>query len=102
MHEMTTRRDGAHKRHAVRQVARLGTHQRTREGGAAPWRDVTETKARMPMTTTELCRRCGFHPVSPRVGGYCSWDCHDADDEEHDAEDDEEAEQGAGADERAA
>ena len=43
-----------------------------------------EKKARMTMTmtTTELCRRCGFHPVSPRIGGYCSWDCHDADDEE--------------------
>ena len=32
--------------------------------------------------TTQLCRRCRFHPESPRIAGYCSWDCHDADDEE--------------------
>lgn len=58
------------------------TTPRSRQQAAAPRRDVTDTKARMTMFTTELCRRCGFHPVSPRVGGYCSWDCHDADDEE--------------------
>jgi hypothetical protein len=28
-----------------------------------------------------LCRHCGFHPASPRIAGYCSWDCYDADDE---------------------
>jgi hypothetical protein len=38
--------------------------------------------------TTPLCRRCRFHPVSPRIGGYCSWDCHDADDEEEVDEED--------------
>ncbi len=32
--------------------------------------------------TTQLCRRCRFHPASPRIAGYCSWDCYDADDEE--------------------
>ena len=32
--------------------------------------------------TIQLCRRCRFHPESPRIAGYCSWDCHDADDEE--------------------
>jgi len=32
--------------------------------------------------TAQLCRRCGFHPASPRIAGYCSWDCHDADDDE--------------------
>ena len=38
--------------------------------------------------TTQLCRRCEFHPASPRIGGYCSWDCHDADeDDEADADD---------------
>jgi len=58
------------------------TGRRTRKEDATPRRDVTDTRARMTMITTELCRRCGFHPVSPRVGGYCSWDCHDADDEE--------------------
>jgi hypothetical protein len=36
--------------------------------------------------TTALCPRCRFHPASPRLGGYCSWDCYEADDEE--AEDD--------------
>jgi hypothetical protein len=41
--------------------------------------------------TTELCPRCRFHPASPRRGGYCSWDCYDADDEEADEEGDEEA-----------
>jgi len=39
-------------------------------------------------TMTMLCRRCGFHPASPRIAGYCSWDCHDADDEEEDGEED--------------
>jgi hypothetical protein len=34
--------------------------------------------------TTELCRRCRFHPASPRIAGYCSWDCYEADDEEGD------------------
>ncbi len=32
--------------------------------------------------STQLCQRCEFHPVSPRIAGYCSWDCHDADDED--------------------
>jgi hypothetical protein len=27
-----------------------------------------------------LCRHCGYNPASPRIFGYCSWDCHDADD----------------------
>jgi hypothetical protein len=31
---------------------------------------------------TTLCRYCGYHPASTRIFGYCSWDCHDADDEE--------------------
>ncbi|HWD54714.1 MAG TPA: hypothetical protein VG346_06310 [Acidimicrobiales bacterium] len=33
-------------------------------------------------TTETLCRRCRFHPASPRIAGYCSWDCYEADDEE--------------------
>ncbi len=41
----------------------------------------------------QLCPRCGFHPGSPRIVGYCSWDCYEADDEE-DADDD--ADQGVG------
>jgi hypothetical protein len=32
--------------------------------------------------TTQLCRRCQFHPASDRIFWYCSWDCHDADDEQ--------------------
>jgi hypothetical protein len=54
--------------------------------------EITSPKASTTMTTTQLCPRCGFHPASPRIEGYCSWDCHDADDEE-DA--DEEGEQAA-------
>ncbi len=34
------------------------------------------------MMTTQLCRRCRFHPASSRIAGYCSWDCYEADDEE--------------------
>ena len=47
--------------------------------------EIASSKASTTMTT-QLCRRCRFHPVSPRIAGYCSWDCHDAD-----ADDDEEA-----------
>jgi hypothetical protein len=50
------------------------------------------TKERDTMTTG-LCPRCRFHPASPRLGGYCSWDCYEADDE--DAEDDEDGDQAA-------
>ena len=32
--------------------------------------------------TTQLCPRCRFHPASPRIAGYCSWDCYEADDED--------------------
>jgi len=52
--------------------------------------DIASSKASTTMTT-ELCSRCGFHPVSPRIAGYCSWDCHDADDEEDGDEDGEQA-----------
>jgi hypothetical protein len=27
----------------------------------------------------ERCRRCRHNPASPRIFGYCSWDCHDSD-----------------------
>lgn len=40
-------------------------------------------------TARQLCRHCGFHPASPRIAEYCSWDCYDADDE--DDEEDEKA-----------
>jgi hypothetical protein len=32
--------------------------------------------------STQLCRRCQFHPASARIFGYCSWDCHDADEDQ--------------------
>ena len=41
---------------------------------------TTNQKARRTMET--LCRRCRFHPASPRIAGYCSWDCYEADDDE--------------------
>ena len=42
--------------------------------------------------TTHLCSRCGFYPASPRIWGYCSWDCHDADaDADEDEEEDDQA-----------
>jgi hypothetical protein len=43
--------------------------------------EIASSKARTIMTT-QLCRRCQFHPASPRIAGYCSWDCYDADDDE--------------------
>ena len=79
----------------MNQLAHQDTGHTTPKDDAAPRRDVTDTRARMTMIATELCRRCGFHPVSPRIGGYCSWDCHDADDEE-------EVRETPAADERAA
>jgi hypothetical protein len=48
---------------------------------------IENSKERAAMTT-QLCPRCQFHPASPRLAGYCSWDCYEADDEE-DADDDE-------------
>ncbi len=41
----------------------------------------------------ELCRRCRYHPASPRIFGYCSWDCHDTDEDGEDQEQDQEQEQ---------
>jgi hypothetical protein len=37
---------------------------------------------RAPGSDDALCRRCGYHPASHRISGYCSWDCHDADGDE--------------------
>ena len=36
----------------------------------------------MGITTMDRCRHCRYHPASPRIFGYCSWDCHDADGED--------------------
>ena len=51
---------------------------------------IAKPKASTTMTT-KLCRHCDFHPASPRISGYCSWDCHDADDEDDGDEDGEQA-----------
>ncbi len=50
--------------------------------------DITTSTKRDTATarTPQRCARCGFHPASSRIGGYCSWDCYDADDEEADDE----------------
>lgn len=48
-----------------------------------------ELNQRANTTMETLCRRCAFHPASPRIAGYCSWDCYDADDEDESAADDE-------------
>ena len=54
-------------------------------------RTIETSKERGTMTTP-LCPRCRFHPASPRLAGYCSWDCYEADEDE---EDDEEGDQAA-------
>jgi hypothetical protein len=43
--------------------------------------DTTSQRTRR-RTMETLCRRCRFHPASPRIAGYCSWDCYEADDDE--------------------
>jgi hypothetical protein len=35
-----------------------------------------------PAAGTSLCPHCGYNPASPRIFGFCSWDCHDEDEEE--------------------
>ncbi len=42
---------------------------------------------RAPATET-LCRHCQYNPASPRIFGFCSWDCHDAEDDGGDSEGD--------------
>ena len=37
---------------------------------------------RAPATGASLCPHCGYNPASPRIFGFCSWDCHDEDEEE--------------------
>ena len=51
---------------------------------------IENSKERGTMTTP-LCPRCGFHPASPRLAGYCSWDCYEADDEDADEDGDQAA-----------
>jgi hypothetical protein len=40
----------------------------------------------MRTTQVQACRYCGYNPASDRIFGYCSWDCHDADDGDDDEE----------------
>jgi hypothetical protein len=54
--------------------------ERADRSAGAPRRSDRSTAVPAPGTT--LCRYCGYHPASTRIFGYCSWDCHDADDEE--------------------
>jgi hypothetical protein len=43
--------------------------------------DRPDRSMRASAQATTLCRHCEYHPESPRIFGYCSWDCHDADDD---------------------
>jgi hypothetical protein len=52
-----------------------------------------ETSKERGIVTTALCPRCRFHPASPRLGGYCSWDCYELDGD--DAEDEEDSDKAA-------
>jgi hypothetical protein len=52
---------------------------------------TTEEHRERRAVTSQLCRRCRFHPASSRIAGYCSWDCYDADDDEDNEEDEERA-----------
>jgi hypothetical protein len=40
---------------------------------------------------TALCRHCEYNPASGRIFGYCSWECHDADDDAGEGEDEQAA-----------
>jgi hypothetical protein len=46
-----------------------------------------DRSVRAPATGT-LCRHCQYNPASSRIFGFCSWDCHDAEDDGGDAEGD--------------
>jgi hypothetical protein len=35
-----------------------------------------ESRSAKPWPT---CRHCHYYPVSPRIPGYCSWDCYECD-----------------------
>jgi hypothetical protein len=60
--------------------------------------DVTKNEANIQKarnTMETLCSRCRFHPASPRIAGYCSWDCYEADDDDGDGASDGKGEQAA-------
>jgi hypothetical protein len=61
----------------------------TGEDGRTHMHTIETPHERGTMTTpTQLCARCRFHPASPRIAGYCSWDCYEADDDEDADEED--------------
>ena len=41
-----------------------------------------DRSVRAPATGTSLCPHCGYNPASTRIFGFCSWDCHDEDEED--------------------
>jgi hypothetical protein len=57
----------------------VGDKPAIRPAGDASRRDRS---MRVPATGTSLCPHCGYNPASPRIFGFCSWDCHDADEED--------------------
>jgi hypothetical protein len=59
--------------HTVRDERVVSSAART----ARPDRSV-----RTGATRSGLCPHCQYNPASPRIFGYCSWDCHDADEED--------------------
>ena len=62
-----------------------------KSSGGAKRMDTTMYEITTPKTTSgtpagRLCLRCGFHPASPRISGYCSWDCYEADDDDEEGD----------------
>lgn len=58
-----------------------------REVGSSVSSERPDRSVRAPAAET-LCRHCRYNPASPRIFGFCSWDCHDAEDDGGDAEGD--------------
>jgi hypothetical protein len=59
-----------------------------REANGTTMYEITHSKRTTNSETVQRCAHCGFHPASPRISGYCSWDCYEAaDDEEGDDSD---------------
>jgi hypothetical protein len=63
--------------------------ERAIRSAASPGRP--DSSMRAPAQATALCRHCEYNPVSGRIFGYCSWDCHDADDDAGEGEDEQAA-----------
>lgn len=48
--------------------------------------EITTPKTTSGTPAVQRCLRCGFHPASPRISGYCSWDCYEADDDDEEGD----------------